>query len=541
MKIIIPMSGTGQRFVDAGYRDVKPLITVDGKPIIEHVVNLFPDERDIIFVCNNEHLANTNMREVLERIAPSAKVVGIPPHKKGPVYAVSQVFDLIDDEEEVIVNYCDFSKYWDYNDFLQHTRDRSADGAISAYKGFHPHMLGTTNYAFMRDDRQWLLEIREKQPFTANRMQEYASDGTYYFKKGLYVKQYFNRLVDRDIQVNGEYYISMVFNLMKEDNLNISIYEIQHMLQWGSPRDLEEYQRWSDYFRNIISERGNIACQEGCINLIPLAGRGNRFIQEGYKSPKPLIEVSGKPMIMQAVSYLPACEKKIFVCLAEHLDNYPLEREITERYPDAKIVRIEKVTEGQACTAELGLKYEDPELPLLIGTCDNGMLWDARKYQSLVDSENVDAIVWSFRHHSSSERNPQLYGWIKVDNEDNVQYVSVKKAISSDPYNDHAIVGTFYFKKMKYFLESLRELYKKNIRVNGEFYIDSCVNELIEMGLRVKVFEVESYICWGTPDDLRTYEYWQSFFHKCQWHPYSLDRDTMMGRMKIDKDLAQGG
>jgi len=255
MQIIIPMSGVGQRFIDAGYSDPKPVIEVDGKPIIEHVVNLFPGEKNITFICNRRHLRETEVGNILKRISPEGKIIEIPNHKYGPVYAVSKIFDQINDEEEVIVNYCDFSKYWDYKDFLRHTRERDADGAIPAYKNFHPHMLGKTNYAFMRDENQWMMEIREKKPFTENRTQEYASDGTYYFKKGSYVKKYFKDLMDKDINVNGEYYISMIYNLLKEDNLRISIYEIQHMLQWGAPDDLEEYKKWSEYFRDVIKRR----------------------------------------------------------------------------------------------------------------------------------------------------------------------------------------------------------------------------------------------------------------------------------------------
>ena len=178
MHIIIPMSGIGNRFIEAGYKEPKPLIVIDGKPIIEHVCNLFPNEDKFTFICNSKHLSETNMREVLQSIKPNANIVEIPNHKKGPVYAVSLVEYLIEDDEEVIVNYCDFGTYWDYEDFLKHTRNRDADGAIPSYKGFHPHMLGSTNYAFMRDDKQWMLEIKEKEPFTNNRMQEYASNGT---------------------------------------------------------------------------------------------------------------------------------------------------------------------------------------------------------------------------------------------------------------------------------------------------------------------------------------------------------------------------
>ena len=171
--------------------------------------------------------------------------------------------------------------------------------------GFHPHMLGTTNYAFMRDDKQWMLEIKEKEPFTNNRMEEYASNGTYYFKKGVYIKKYFKQLMDKTIHVNNEYYVSLVFNELVQDGLNVSIYEIQHMLQWGTPSDVEEYTRWSNYFKHIVSPITNYPAEKNSLTLIPLAGKGSRFANAGYSTPKPLIELSGKPMISSSSS-LPA-------------------------------------------------------------------------------------------------------------------------------------------------------------------------------------------------------------------------------------------
>ena len=50
IQLIIPMSGIGKRFIDAGYEDPKPLIEVDGLPIIEHVINLFGKPDDVIFI-----------------------------------------------------------------------------------------------------------------------------------------------------------------------------------------------------------------------------------------------------------------------------------------------------------------------------------------------------------------------------------------------------------------------------------------------------------------------------------------------------------
>lgn len=529
------MSGIGNRFIEAGYTEPKPLIVIDGKPIIEHVCDLFPGETKFTFICNSKHLAETNIREILSNIRPKANIVEIPNHKKGPVYAVSLVEALIEDDEEVIVNYCDFGTFWDYQDFLKHTRSRNADGALPSYKRFHPHMLGKTNYAFMRDDEQWMLEIKEKEPFTDNRMNEYASNGTYYFKKGKFVKKYFKELMQKDINLSGEYYVSLIYNLMVEDGLKVSIYDIQHMLQWGTPQDVEEYNGWSKYFRDACDETLKFKAKDNSITLIPLAGRGSRFAQAGYIDPKPLIEISGKSMIVQAANSIPNSQNHIFVTLQEHLNNYPLEKVLKNEFPNSKIIAIDEVTEGQAVTCSLGLKDVDENTSLLIAATDNGMIYDRKKYQYLIEVENVDAVVFTFRHHVSSKINPQMYGWVKTDENNNAIGISVKIPISDDPYNDHAIVGAFYLKKVEYFNKALKNLLDKDIRVNGEFYVDSLMGELIELGLKVKVFEIDDYICWGTPNDYETFVYWQSFFHKASWHPYRLEKDITVNKDKIEE------
>ena len=66
MQIIIPMSGSGERFKRAGYQLPKPLIEVEGKPIIAHVIDLFPGEKDFLFICDAEQLAGRVLVEQRE-------------------------------------------------------------------------------------------------------------------------------------------------------------------------------------------------------------------------------------------------------------------------------------------------------------------------------------------------------------------------------------------------------------------------------------------------------------------------------------------
>lgn len=249
-------------------------------------------------------------------------------------------------------------------------------------------------------------------------------------------------------------------------------------------------------------------------NLIPMAGAGARFSNQGYSTPKPLIEFSGKPMIILASESLPPAQKWIFICRKETVDDHHIDRLLKDAYPNSEIISIDYLTKGQASTCLLGEASIHKEEPLLIGACDNTTLWDKNRYNALTADNEVDALIWTFRNNAAAKRNPKMYGWVAVDDDSNALRVSCKVPISDNPVKDYAIIGTFYFRKASYFFDAARNMIKKNRRINNEFYVDEAMNEVIEAGLKVKVFEVDKYICWGTPDDLRVYNYWESYFKK---------------------------
>ena len=147
MQIIIPMSGFGERFRTAGYAVPKFLIEVDGKPIIQHVIEMFPGEEKIIFICNENHLQESEfkMKKILSTICPTGKILGIPEHKLGPVYTVLQAIDVVELDEPTIVNYCDFTCYWDFDHFKKFVNTTKCEGSVPSYRGFHPHTLWNNN------------------------------------------------------------------------------------------------------------------------------------------------------------------------------------------------------------------------------------------------------------------------------------------------------------------------------------------------------------------------------------------------------------
>lgn len=536
MQIIIPMSGYGERFRKAGYMVPKPLIDIEGKPVIAHVINMFPGETDFLFVCNREHLEEPSyrMREILEHYCPTGVIKGIAPHKLGPVHAVAEVFDLVDPRKPTIINYCDFTCYWDWEYFRRFVAETACDGALPAYRGFHPHSLGTTNYAHLRERDGWVSDIREKQPWTANRMAEYASSGTYYFRTGEIMRTALKAQMARELTVDGEYYVSLSYKPMLDAGQKVAVYDIQHFMQWGAPEDVAEYRVWSDTFRHLVAPHKPSPKVPG-ITLVPMAGAGSRFVSEGYEQPKPLISVSGSPMAVQAVHDLPSSEHYVFV-LRQDLPRLDEITSILQKtWPGCDTVTLSKLTDGQARTAMLGLEATSmlPDGPLTIAACDNGSLYNTDRLIRIFSDPDVDVVMWVIRGHANATRYPHMYSWVGCDGT-RVTRVSVKEPLGQ-PSTDPIVIGTFTFRHVEDFKRSVERMVARDARVNGEFYIDMCINDAIALGLECHVFEIDSYLCWGTPDDLRTFEYWQSCFHKWEAHPYRLENDKRIPANSLAK------
>ncbi len=528
MQIIVPMSGFGERFRRAGYRVPKPLIEVDGKPIIAHVIDLFPGETDFLFVCNQDHLDDPAfaMTEQLRRYCPTGRIVGIAPHKLGPVNAVLQAIDLIDPAKPTIVNYCDFTCVWDYPRFKRMVSEHDWDGAIPCYTGFHPHMMGSTNYAYVRTEGEQVLEIQEKKPYTDTPMREYASSGTYYFATGALMRDSFERCMARpDLALNDEYYVSLAYRPMLEDGRRVAVFELDHFMQWGTPDDLTEYRAWSSAFRALCDPaRARRPVPQRGTTMVPMAGLGSRFAQEGHTLPKPLIPVSGQPMVVQATLDLPAADRHVFVLRRDLPGLDDIEATLHSRFPGSAAIELDQLTDGQARTCLLGLDAVDPDAPLTIGACDNGAVYDADALRAALDDADADVLVWVARGYPGAARRPTHYGWVDEDG-GTVRSVSVKVPLQ-DPARDPIVVGTFTFKRARDFAAAAQAMIARDGRVNGEFYVDSCIQDAIAMGLHCKVFDIEHYLCWGTPVDLRTFQYWQRCFHRWPSHPYRMELDS---------------
>ena len=254
------MAGLGQRFVDVGYKNPKPFIWVDNDFIISKIVNMFDKDDEIIFICNERHLKETDMHDRLHRLHKKSTVVSVPEHNRGPVFTIIPYMDLIEDDEPVIVCYCDNPYLWDYDNFKKWAVKTKTDGCVLTHTGFHPHRLASTYMAYCKMEGDSMVEIKEKEPYTNNHWNEHASTGTYYFRKGSYIKKYFQEAIDKKIKhTNGEYYVTLVYN-----NLDVKIYDTDFVTVFGTPSELENYKAWNTILKGeqVKNKENLIKCYE---------------------------------------------------------------------------------------------------------------------------------------------------------------------------------------------------------------------------------------------------------------------------------------
>ena len=307
---------------------------------------------------------------------------------------------------------------------------------------------------------------------------------------------------------------SILTNFLSSYNGSIKRVGGLNSLIFNSIEEIIFYRKWQKYFKEF-NKFERIECPKKTKLILPMAGMGTRFSNKGYKVAKPFIEVSGKPMISKAIECLPQTDSQYLGCLKDHIEKYNLKNDFESFFNGVNIVPIEKVTSGQAVTCQLMLNHiDDLKEPILISACDNGIYYNNFLLKNLFDDKDVDIIVFSYKNQESSFYRPEMYSWLEIDEFNSIKHVHCKHFPFQSPLNNFAIIGTMYFKEANFFLNGLNQNISNDIRNNGEFYVDEVINRCIEVGLRVKMFEVYNYICWGTPEDLETYNFWESYFSK---------------------------
>ena len=250
------------------------------------------------------------------------------------------------------------------------------------------------------------------------------------------------------------------------------IYDLMNTIEGTSKKSLP----WRDKKLNV---------------LIPMAGAGSRFAQAGYTFPKPLIEVRGKPMIQVVVENLNIEANYIFLVQREHYETYNLKYLLNLIAPGCKIVQVDGITEGAACTTLLAKEHIDNDAPLVMANSDQFVEWNSNECMYAFSADSIDGGILTFK-----ATHPK-WSYAKLDEDGFVSEVAEKKVIS-----DEATVGIYYWRHGSDYVKYAEQMIEKNIRTNGEFYTCPVFNEAIGDGKKIRVKNIDKMWGIGTPEDL---------------------------------------
>lgn len=228
--------------------------------------------------------------------------------------------------------------------------------------------------------------------------------------------------------------------------------------------------------------------------LIPMAGHGSRFKEKGYVFPKPLISIKNQPMIQTVVQNIAIEANFHFIILKEHNEKYNIKNVLKLCTEKSNIIELDHVTEGAACTSLLAEKFIDNDSPLLIANSDQYIKWDSSETMYSITSSKVDGAILTFK-----STHPK-WSYAKVDDNNRVLEVAEK-----NPISNNATVGIYYWRKGSDYVKYAKKMIKKDIRVNGEFYICPVYNEAIKDNKKIIIKEIDEMWGLGTPEDLEVF------------------------------------
>lgn len=246
--------------------------------------------------------------------------------------------------------------------------------------------------------------------------------------------------------------------------------------------------------------------------LIPMSGQGTRYKAVGYTEPKPLIPVSGIPMIERLLSNFPEEWVYHFVVADNHKDSGLIEL-LKKIRPHSQVHIIGPHKQGPSYAMTPFLSEIPEQAPILVSYCDYGMVWDGASFERFVRSSDCDACLVSYRGFHAHYLSQVNYAFSRMEGERVVE-VREKGNFTDNRENEFASGGAYYFKSRKMLQEAIDYQMAHDLQVNGEFYTSLTVEALLRMNknAHVRIFEVPGFFQWGTPNDLQDFEYWEKTY-----------------------------
>ncbi|MET0746741.1 MAG: glycosyltransferase family 2 protein [Rhizobium sp.] len=490
MQILMPIASRSQFFPEQEYFFPKPLIEIAGKPMIDCVVSALRSTiRDarFCFIISADDARRFSLDETLQIVGgPGTKVIQRVGETNGGLCSALLAGDEIDLDQPLVI--CNSDQIIDapLTEILETFRKDDVASGVVTFRSVHP---------------RWCYIVPEGEGRVAQAAEKrVASDiavaGFYYFRRAGDFFAAARRAILSGDDVEGQYYFSAALNqiILRDETVAYAKIEASKYYSFYSPEKIAEFAA-TELAAGLRDQTGD----GRLINvLIPAAGEGSRFARQGWRKPKPFIDVDGKMMLEHVLGNVcPPNASPTVLLRADHMK--ACDQDVRRLMELGTTIRpVDRLTEGTACTVLLARSSFDNDRPLLIANSDQWVDFDCKAFVDDCLERKLDGSILVFR---DAEMDPK-WSFARTDERGLVTEVAEKKPIS-----DLATVGIYLFRRGSDFVRAAVDMIACNDRVNNEFYTCPVYNYMIRNGARIGVYEVGSDAMkgLGTPEDLTAF------------------------------------
>jgi NDP-sugar pyrophosphorylase family protein len=490
MQILIPVSGNSAFFPKEDFYFPKPLVEISGRPMIAIVVEQLQRQfknADFIFVIDREDARGFSLDETIKLLSgPQTRIIERPGVTSGALCSCLLAIDEFDLQRNLIIANSDQIIDDNLSERVYAFQKGGAAAGVVTFDSVHPRW----SY-IIEDENQNVIQTFEKRVASRD-----AIAGFYYFQSAEIFVRAAEKVMLNCVQTEGMHYISSTLNeiiLQGKRVLHSSISGLKYH-SFYAPSKIEEFER-TDFAARLRKALPG----DRLVNVVvPAAGEGSRFSRAGWKTPKPFIEIEGKPMIEHVITNISPDHSRVTLLLRkEHMDGQlDLINDWQQR--GYKILPVGNLTDGTASTVLLAHRFINDDLPVLVANSDQLVEFDVNVFIEDCFSRGLDGSIVVFKDPSMDPK----WSFVRLDELGLVSEVAEKLPIS-----DLATVGVYLFARGRDFIAGTLDMIGANDRVNGEFYTCPVFNYLIRSGARIGIYEVPHHAMsgLGTPEDLLSF------------------------------------
>ena len=495
--LIIPMAGTGERFVKLGYKTYKVFLPIDKKfTILEKIVANFKGiDLQVIILANFKSFRN-KYDKFLKR--KNFHLINVENHKKGPLFtlylAQEKINNIIKKNKNIFISYSDINWSWNIKSVLKFLKNKKI--TIFTHKNFHPHLEVNSRSDFCLVKNNKIINILEKKTFSKDYKNDFLALGCYYIKELAYINNFFKRKHNIFFSKKEFYLVTLIKYLIK-NNIKVTNFNIENFVHLGIPDQYVDFLNWKNL---LVKEKNNslLFTKNSCVML--MAGKGTRVSK--FKNQKPFLLYKAKPIYKYIFDKFGSKEKIV-------ITNKNFVNKINKK--KYKVFCI-KETSSMFNSIFEARNILQNKSNYFLTSCDCFGNFNTLDFKKFIIEKKSDLTLFAFKYSNLQKNLGNSHTQLKIKNK-KVYDVEVKKKYKNFQYG-HA--GFFWIQNgniFKYLYSFKVSKYYKNL--NREVLIDDYFKFLIKNKLiKASYFLLDNYVHIGSKPEYLEYLYWNNYFKK---------------------------